>query len=155
MSNIKRAFIFVVLATVSGIVTETAKAQTSRSPNFLHSPMRVYQETSVFNQRYPRVTPATPDDVKAARDERNLMALFSKASQEYDRENYQNAARVYVQIIQNYPQEAQAYFNLGVLLKEHSNNRAMSIKCLRIAYKLFQQKNDRYMIEATQRHLRS
>jgi tetratricopeptide (TPR) repeat protein len=147
MSNIKCAIILVVLATVPVIFPETAKAQ-------LYTPMRTLREIQNLTPNYPRLTPSNPDDVKADREERDRMALFSKASQEYDRKNYQATAQIYVQIIQKYPQEAQAYFNLGVLLKEHSNNRAMSIKCLRTAHKLFLQKGDRYMIEASQRHLR-
>jgi tetratricopeptide (TPR) repeat protein len=149
MSKFKCAVVFATLITVSGIFPEMAKAQTTR-PNFLPSPLRVYGETSILNPyNYRRIKP----DGSNVSEESTLM---SKAwNEQFVKENYQAAADIYVRVIQKYPQSAQAYFNLGVLLKERSNKREMSTKLLRTAYKLFQQEGDSYMVETTERHLRN
>jgi tetratricopeptide (TPR) repeat protein len=145
MSNLKCAVVFAALVTISGMFPDTAKAQVRNL--YRDSVIRSWSNNAkIF---YPRIKP----DGSNVSEESTLMS--EAWNEQFVKENYQAAAQIYVRVIQKYPQSAQAYFNLGVLLKEHSNNREMSTKLLRTAYKLFQQEDDRYMIEATQRHLRN
>jgi arginine decarboxylase-like protein len=146
MSNLKCAVIFTLV--ITGVVKHSEIA--TAGPVFRPIPPL---NGGLMNVPRPNpYQPIKPDGSNVSEES----ILMSKAwNEQFVKENYQAAAEIYVRVIQKYPQSAQAHFNLGVLLKEHSNNRAMSTKLLRTAHKLFQQEDDRYMIEATERHLRN
>lgn len=80
-------------------------------------------------------------------------SLYEKASDARWKNDYSTEFQIYNQIISLDPQEAQAHFNRGSIKQARLNDPSGALKDFEVAYSLFHQKGDQYMIKASKEHI--
>ncbi len=83
------------------------------------------------------------------RQSSSIDSLYREASDANYKGNYAAAFQIYTRIISLDPQEAQAYFNRGLIKQSNLNNRSGAVVDFRMAAKLFRQQENNYMTRAS------
>jgi tetratricopeptide (TPR) repeat protein len=137
MKSLKLAVVFTAIVCITGSFQKIAKAEFYFGPGC---------EASCW--RPNRVEPSSPGN-----DSSLVRSLYSKASDAKLAGDYATAFRIYNKIISLDSQAAQAYFNRGSIKQSKLNDRAGAMADFRMAYHLFRQRGDQYMIRASMEHI--
>jgi tetratricopeptide (TPR) repeat protein len=144
MKSLKIAVVFTAIVCLTGSFQKIAKAEFYFGPGC---------EASCW--RPNRLEPSSPgNNSQGSSNYSSLVrSLYSKASDARWAGDYATEFRIYNRIISLDSQAAQAYFNRGSIKQSKLNDKAGAMADFQIAYQLFRQRGDQYMIRASMEHI--